>query len=125
MINVSKNDEPLDLSYLREMSGDSPEFIIEMIDLFKTQTPLYIAELENAIAGEDWDKVAASAHKIKPTFTYVGREDAKEHMQEMEQNAREKMNVKQLATDFNELNQFTVILYQQLDKAKADLEKLI
>ncbi|MGY4385101.1 HPt (histidine-containing phosphotransfer) domain-containing protein [Pedobacter sp. UYP24] len=125
MINVSKNDEPLDLSYLREMSGDSPEFIIEMIDLFKSQTPLYMAELEKAIVAEEWDKVAASAHKIKPTFTYVGREDAKEHMQEMEQNAREKMNVKQLVTDFNEVNLFIGILYQQLDRAKADLQKLL
>lgn len=125
MINVSKNDEPLDLSYLKEMSGDSPEFIIEMIDLFKTQTPLYIAELENAIVSEDWDRVAASSHKIKPTFTYVGREDAKEHMQEMEQNAREKMNVKQLPADFNEVKEFTAVLYQQLDNAKADLQKLL
>ncbi|MHA4896106.1 Hpt domain-containing protein [Pedobacter sp. PWIIR3] len=125
MINVSKNDEPLDLSYLKEMSGDSPEFIIEMIDLFKSQTPLYMAELESAIVNEEWDKAAASAHKIKPTFTYVGREDAKEHMQEMEQSAREKMNVNQLLADFNEVNQFTTILYQQLDKAKADLQKLL
>lgn len=125
MINVSKNSEPLDLSYLKEMSGDSPEFIIEMIDLFKTQTPLYMAELEKAIVDQDWDKVAASAHKIKPTFTYVGREDAKEHMQDMEQNAREKMNVKQLAIDFEEVNQFTAVLYQQLDQAKAEFQKLL
>ena len=125
MINLNKNNEPLDLSYLREMSGDSPEFIIEMIDLFKVQTPLYMAELEQAITEQEWDKVAASAHKIKPTFTYVGRDDAKEHMQDMEQNAREKMNVKQLAYDFDEVKQFTAVLYQQLDQAKAEFQKLL
>ncbi|MES2829981.1 MAG: Hpt domain-containing protein [Bacteroidota bacterium] len=125
MINVSKNSEPLDLSYLREMSGDSPEFIIEMIDLFKSQTPIYMDELKTAIADQDWDKVAACAHKIKPTFTYVGREDAKDHMQDMEQNAREKINTQQLAGDYQEVNDFTSLLYQQLDLAKADLQKLI
>ena len=122
MINTNKNNEPLDLSYLREMSGDSPEFIIEMIDLFKTQTPIYIAELEQAIAASDWEKVAASSHKIKPTFTYVGREDAKDHMQEMEHNAREKINVETLPQAFQEVKEFIPVLDKQLDQAITELQ---
>ncbi|RZK82407.1 MAG: Hpt domain-containing protein [Pedobacter sp.] len=122
MINVDKNSEPLDLSYLREMSGDNPEFIIEMIDLFKSQTPIYLAELEEAVSASDWDKVAATAHKIKPTFTYVGREDAKDHMQDMEQNVREKINVPQLPQAFEEVKAFIKILDRQLDRAKAELQ---
>jgi HPt (histidine-containing phosphotransfer) domain-containing protein len=125
MIDVNKNSAPLDLSYLREMSGDSPEFIIEMIDLFKSQTPIYLSELEDAIAQKDWDKVAASAHKMKPTFTYVGREDVKDHLQGMEQGAREKSDMQALASAFEEVRLFMGTLYAQLDAAKADLQKQI
>src|SRR5689334_16038061 len=96
MIDEKKNNEPLDLSYLKDMCGDSPEFIIEMIDLFKVQTPVYIEELEQAMADEDWAKVSATAHKIKPTFVYVGREDAKEFMQTIEHHAREQRDLDQL-----------------------------
>lgn len=123
MINVNKNNEPLDLTYLKEMAGDSPEFIIEMIDLFKSQTPIYLSELEDAISQKDWEKIASSAHKMKPTFTYVGREDVKNHLQEMEQGGRDKSDMQQLADAFEEIRLFINTLYAQLDDAKADLQK--
>jgi len=123
MINEQKNNEPLDLSYLKDMCGDSPEFIIEMIDIFKVQTPEYIAELQQAVNEQDWTKVAASAHKIKPTFVYVGREDAKEFMQQIENDARDRNNVDQLPAACAEVVAFTEILYKQLDEARILLEK--
>jgi transcription termination factor Rho len=45
MIDENKNNQPLDLSYLREMSGDSADFMIEMLDVFQKQTPIYIDDL--------------------------------------------------------------------------------
>jgi HPt (histidine-containing phosphotransfer) domain-containing protein len=123
MIDVNKNTEPLDLTYLKEMAGDSPEFIIEMIDLFKSQTPIYLSELEDAISQKDWDKIASSAHKMKPTFTYVGREDVKNHLQEMEQGGRDKSDIQQLANAYEEIRLFINTLYAQLDDAKVDLQK--
>jgi HPt (histidine-containing phosphotransfer) domain-containing protein len=123
MIDMQKNAEPLDLSYLRDMSGNSIEFMIEMIDMFKQQTPIYIKELADALAAGNWAKVSSCAHKIKPTFAYVGREDAKNHMQLMEQNAKDGKDVEGISHAFDELTSFIVILDQQLDAAKLKLEK--
>lgn len=123
MINPNKNSEPLDLSYLKDMSGDSAEFIIEMIDMFKTQTPLYIADLAQAVNEQNWSKVADYAHKIKPTFAYIGREDAKEHMQMMEHNARELKDVDMLPAAFKEIDDFVRVLYLKLDEARAEESK--
>lgn len=122
MIDQQKNTVPLDLSYLKDMSGDSAEFMIEMIDMFKLQTPLYVADLEQAVAAADWEKAAGFAHKIKPTFSYVGREDAREHLQEMENNLRNGSNTGQIPDAMNELLAFIQVLYRQLDEARADLE---
>ncbi|WP_158800568.1 Hpt domain-containing protein [Pedobacter sp. L105] len=123
MINEEKNNSPLDLSYLRDMSGDSAEFMIEMIDMFKLQTPLYVADLEQSILAEDWEKAAGHAHKIKPTLSYVGREDARVHLQHIETNARDKKDLSDMPKALQEFNDFIAILYRQLDEAKADLEK--
>lgn len=123
MINEEKNSMPLDLSYLRDMSGDSAEFMIEMIDMFKLQTPLYIKDLEDAIQAQDWEKVAGFAHKIKPTLSYVGREDARAYLQYIENNAREQSNLSEMSDSFKKLDDFAQILYRQLDEAKIDLEK--
>lgn len=123
MIDLEKNNSPLDLSYLRDMSGDSVEFMIEMIDMFKQQTPLYIADLEQSIIGEDWDKAAGFAHKIKPTLSYVGREDARALLQNIENDARESKSLSNMPNALKELTDFVAILYRQLDEAKAELEK--
>ena len=123
MIDQNKNNQPLDLSYLKEMSGDSNDFMIEMLDAFQKQTPIYMADLERAIAAEDWKATSEAAHKIKPTFYYVGRDDAKEHMQVMERNARELIDLQNIPGDFAETQKFVEILYRQLEVAKAELLK--
>jgi HPt (histidine-containing phosphotransfer) domain-containing protein len=123
MINEEKNGVPLDLSYLRDMSGNSIEFMIEMIDMFKQQTPLYISELEQALSQRDWSKVSSCAHKIKPTFAYVGRDDAKNHMQMIEHNARDLKDLEAIPGAFQELTEFIQVLNKQLDDTKVELEK--
>jgi HPt (histidine-containing phosphotransfer) domain-containing protein len=123
MIDAEKNNSPLDLSYLRDMSGDSAEFMIEMIDMFKLQTPLYIADLEQSITAQEWDKAAGFAHKIKPTLSYVGREDARGHLQLIENSARDQKDLAEMPKHFQEFSDFVEVLYRQLDEAKAELEK--
>ncbi|WP_129714973.1 Hpt domain-containing protein [Pedobacter sp. SYP-B3415] len=125
MIDASKNSQPVDLSYLSDMAGDSPEFMIEMIDLFKSQTPVYIAELEQAVKEKDWTKVSMHAHRVKPTFIYVGRDDAKNHMQLMENNAKAGQDLDQIPQALEELKSMLASLYQQLDIARQDLEARI
>lgn len=123
MIDEEKNNSPLDLSYLRDMSGDSAEFMIEMIDMFKSQTPLYIADLEASIVAGEWEKAAGFAHKIKPTLSYVGREDARGHLQYIENSAREQKDLSEMPVALKDFNDFAEILYKQLDEARAELEK--
>ncbi|RZL46971.1 MAG: Hpt domain-containing protein [Pedobacter sp.] len=125
MIDEKKNNEPLDLSYLRDMSGDSAEFMIEMLDAFQKQTPIYMDDLEKAIVAENWKATSECAHKMKPTFYYVGREDARDHMQEIERNAREMRDVKQIPASFAEVKEFVSILYKQLDDAKVVLQQRV
>jgi HPt (histidine-containing phosphotransfer) domain-containing protein len=123
MLNLEKNKIPLDLSYLSEMSGDSPEFMIEMIDMFKQQTPIYLDDLKSAIDAQDWARAASSAHKMKPTFAYIGRDDAKEHLQWIEDHSRNQQDVEEIPVKFQEVREFADVLYQQLDDAKALLNE--
>jgi HPt (histidine-containing phosphotransfer) domain-containing protein len=125
MLDIEKNNKPLDLSYLSEMSGDSPEFMVEMIDMFKQQTPVYISELKKAITDQNWQQVYSCAHKVKPTFAYIGREDAKEHMQLIEHHARDQDNIAIIPSLFEEINAFIPVLNTQLDDAKVLLESRI
>jgi len=116
------DNHPLDLSYLTEMVGHNPEFMIEVFDTFIEQTPFYLAELEDAISRENWDKVGNCAHKIKPTFSYIGRNDVKDFVHTIEHNARNKIAVEQIAVDFERLKAFLVEIYAQLEAARKDIQ---
>jgi HPt (histidine-containing phosphotransfer) domain-containing protein len=113
----------IDLSYLRDVSSGSNEFMVEMIDLFLEQTPGYFEQLSQFIAEENWVRVAEIAHKIKPTLAFMGANAAKEKMAEIETNARSLTNTTSIAPVFKSLHQFSGNLFIKLIEAKKELEK--
>lgn len=115
------DNHPLDLSYLTEMVGHNPEFMIEVFDMFIEQTPFYMAELENALSDENWDELGNSAHKIKPTFSYIGRDDIKDFVQSIEHNARNRLYLEQIPFDVDRLKALLDHVYIQIEEVKKKI----
>jgi len=122
MINPAKSKEDLDLSYLKEMSGDSAEFMIEMLDTLVEQIPMYLDDLQRAVDAKEWKAVSEFAHKVKPTFYYVGREDIRDYMQVIERNAKEEVNVAIIPGAMKEIKQELEIILAQVAKSRVELE---
>ncbi|SOD11411.1 Hpt domain-containing protein [Pedobacter xixiisoli] len=122
MINPAKSNEDLDLSYLREMSGDSAEFMIEMLDTLVEQIPIYLEDLQKAVDAKDWKAASEFAHKVKPTFYYVGREDIRDYVQVIERNAKEGIDVEKIPAALVEIKQELNIILTQVAKSKTELE---
>lgn len=74
----------LNLSYLEEITDGDPEVMIEMIQLFLEQTPPQLENIRKSIEEGDHKVARTDAHRIKPTFQYVGLMDLKEVMEEIE-----------------------------------------
>lgn len=118
----NKPEFKIDLTYLRDVSSGSNEFMIEMIDLFLQQTPGYFEQLNQFIIDENWSKAAEIAHKIKPTLAFMGAETAKESMAEIETRARNLTNTEMIAPLFKSLNEFSGDLFIKLAEVKKELE---
>ncbi len=112
----------IDLSYLKDVASGSDEFMIDMIDLFLDQTPAYFEQIERFIAEGNWAKVADIAHKVKPTLAFMGVDSARESMAEIEQNARNVINLETISPAFQILKDMSVQLYKQLEEVKASLQ---
>ena len=123
MINLAKSKEDLDLSYLKEMSGDSAEFMIEMLDTLVEQIPLYIEDLQKAVDAEDWKAVSEFAHKVKPTFYYVGREDVRDYVQVIERNAKEGVDLAIIPSALAEIKAELAVVLAQVAKSRTALER--
>jgi HPt (histidine-containing phosphotransfer) domain-containing protein len=112
----------IDLTYLKEVSSDNNEFIIEMIDIFQAQTPGYFDQLEAALGNKDWNRVAEMAHKIKPTLTFMGVESARVVMASIETRARDGVDLEGIKTDFENLKEVFQIIYLKLEDKKKELQ---
>jgi HPt (histidine-containing phosphotransfer) domain-containing protein len=119
----NKPEFSIDLSYLRDVSSGSNEFMVEMIELFLDQTPAYFEQLSQLIAEENWQKVAEIAHKIKPTLAFMGADAAKDRMAEIESNARNLTNTDSIRPAFNSLKEFSGELFTKLNEVKKELEQ--
>lgn len=113
----------IDLSYLKDVASGSNEFMIEMIELFLAQTPSYFEQLQQHILDENWSSAADIAHKIKPTLAFMGVESARVSMAEIEQNARNLVNLDSIPEAFELLNDLSKELFVKLEEVKKELEQ--
>ncbi|WP_051666399.1 Hpt domain-containing protein [Pedobacter sp. R20-19] len=122
MNNTNEIENPLDLSFLKKMSGNSPKFILTMIDLFISQTPVLLLAVEDAISHQNWDRIASTVHKMKTSFSYLGRADITENLKNIEQQAIEHMDMKTLSMCFEEAKLPIAILTAQLLEYKSKFQ---
>lgn len=61
-----------DLSKIRELSDNDPDFIKSMVDMFVEEVPLDLEQLALGVVQDDRTLVHEYAHKIKPTVDMFG-----------------------------------------------------
>ncbi len=74
----------INLSYLKQISDGNDEFIIEMIEIFLNKTPLALEEMNEHFKQRNWEELRQIAHRIKPSFTYIGLHDIQKALGEIE-----------------------------------------
>lgn len=62
----------VDMDYLKRVAVDEPQFIQEMISIFLQRTPEALETMRNSISAKDMETVWKTAHRMKPTFSYMG-----------------------------------------------------
>jgi len=78
-----------DLAYLRNMSGDNPDIIKEMIGIFIEQAEEYIREMKKNLEDKNYDAIGKLAHKAKSSISIMGMNDLAADMKTLELLAKE------------------------------------
>ncbi len=68
------NSKPitLDLSYLKEMSGNNKDIMKEMVAIFIEQTPEFTQGVADYFESRNWTQLGAIAHKAKSSVRIMG-----------------------------------------------------
>jgi HPt (histidine-containing phosphotransfer) domain-containing protein len=79
-----------DLTYLSQLANGSDEFMETMISLFISETPSAIEHMEESWERGDWKALKAIAHKMKPSFGFMGIGSMKAVIEALETDVDEK-----------------------------------
>ena len=79
----------VDLSYLQRVSGSNETFMSEMVTTFLNTIPKSIIEIRSNVDSRDWQALARSIHKIKPSLSLMGLSQARETAARIEHDARD------------------------------------
>jgi len=113
---IGELEKGLDINYLKQVYEDDYEYMVDMFDTFLQITPTEFGNLHDAIDESDIDKVAAIAHKIKPTFQMVGLPKLSEQMSHLENEAKSNQ-------DINKLRKIQYSIYKEYLSLKPILIK--
>jgi PAS domain S-box-containing protein len=69
------NFPKINLSYLKKISDGNDAFVIEMIEMFLNKTPQAIDQMNDCYRDHNWDELGQIAHRIKPSFAYIGLQE--------------------------------------------------
>ncbi|HXD77278.1 MAG TPA: PAS domain S-box protein [Puia sp.] len=88
-IMSSPNPRLYDLTMVQSVSGGDEGFIKKMVALFIETVPQNLQELKTALAAENWEQVAKTAHKLKSTIDSMGIKSIRDQIRAVEANAKQ------------------------------------
>ena len=116
-IKSSDNQSTFDLSYLRSISDNNEEFIMDMMQTFVQAIPGIIDDMHVAMKSKDWEKVSRLAHQIKPSFTLLGVRDLRTSILFIEENGRNRTKLNELSDVTEKFIKSCRALVQEFNKA--------
>jgi PAS domain S-box-containing protein len=121
--NITEKTERLsDLNFLKEIADNNQDFIREFIKTCLLTIPESLNLLNTGIAENDWETVRFHAHRLKPSFSYLGLKAMEELTGWIEKSAKNKTDLVLVKEKVNHLetNCGKVLL-----ELRSDLEDII
>ena len=100
----SENKTCINLDYLREASDGSLDFMNEVFEMFMRQTPVMLHDMNEHLKNGQWPELGKLAHKIKPTFTYLGMKKGNKIAAAIEKKAKGKKDIDKIPDLFLQLS---------------------
>jgi len=110
------NDQKyIDLTYLEKLAAGSNEFMVDMIGDFIEKVPQDLDEIQSHLEDQNWKRVRAIAHKIKPTLGFMGIKKLEPVIASIEEFAAEEKSLEKLPGLIEELNSVCSLAVKELE----------
>jgi len=114
----TKNNKHIDLTYLKQLSNGSNEFISQMIAVFMAQTPEALINMDKYVNAKDWESLHRVAHKMKPSFSFMGIKELENVIGLIEEYSLNKVNVEELPVMISQVKNVCMNALDELEIEK-------
>lgn len=109
-------NESIDFTNLRTLSGNDKAFYIDMLQTFVSTTSSSHNNMHVAQDNKDWELIANEAHKIASPCRHIGAIKLHKVLKEIEKVARTEQNVKKLKPLIKELGEELSVVLKFIDE---------
>ena len=107
------------LEALRSLQDDSDDDLLaELIELFLQDAPVRLGAIREAIAGEDWAQLAASAHSLKGSCGSLGAVRMADLCGRLERYGRSGRDRREAEQMFKELEAESLLVRDALERER-------
>ena len=106
----------INLSFLKEISDGNENFYKEFISLFLASAPKAISEMEKSFAAKDFISLQQIAHKIKPSFNYVGLKELNLAAAKIEELAKMESDAGEIQTLLEKIKTVCASAFRELEE---------
>ena len=94
------------------------EFILRVIDVFQRQLPTYLDGMEEAMQGDEFERLGFLAHKMKSSANMLGIRQLADVLRSIEEEAASRRSTTKLADHVNRACLVATAANQELDVAR-------
>lgn len=105
----------INLTFLKEISDGNENFFREFISLFLASAPKAISEMEKCCSSGEWDTLRQLAHKIKPSFNYIGLKELNQAAAKIEELASKKSDSVEIHSLIEKIRSVCAIAFVELE----------
>lgn len=114
MTQIQKKETYIDMSYLEEVSIGDSSFILDIAHLFINQTCADLEKARKLMKAEEWEDMALSIHKVKPTFKLLGIKSAEKKLEKLQHCAKQEIDLGELPHLLQEVNDIYQLAVNEL-----------
>ncbi len=115
--NKQVTSSNINLDYLKQLSGGNDKFFIELIETFLDMTPKALEKMNQSLVQKQWDELRGIAHRIKPSYGYVGLKEIQILLTKIEKWDSQKVKPELIQEHLVEIKSATEKAFVQLREA--------
>lgn len=122
--DVYDPSKEISLEYLNEFSEGEIDFVIEMIEVFLENAPVFLSKIDTSYKTNDWETLRYSAHKYSPQLAFFGLKTIIKEVDEIEEYAVKKVYSPDLQKKIDRIIKNSKLAINKLELLKAKLNNL-